>query len=94
MDGFSSISKYAKLSSLCQEGCLGPKLSFQPLGGAKKSHVWCEGLNSGMTSLAECLALLLMFFKHIWALLGLSPSKGIFCHYTNTGGGYKPYPST
>ena len=34
--------------------------------------------NIGMTNLAECLALFLMFFKHILALLGLSPSKGNF----------------
>ena len=52
----------------------------------KKSQVWCKGLNIGMTHLAECLALLLMFFKHIWALLGLSPSKGIkYFSATNVG---------
>ena len=26
------------------------------------------------------------------AHLGFSPSKGIFCHYTNPGGGYKLFP--
>ena len=55
-------------------------------GRCKKAPSVVQRVKNSMTNLAKCLALLLMFFKHIWALLGLSPSKGIFCHYTNTTG--------
>ena len=52
------------------------------------AQVWCKGLNIGKTNWTECLLFLLMFLKHLKALFGCSLSKEIFCHYTNTGGGY------
>ena len=48
---------------------------------------WCEGFKIGIANWAECLALSLMFLEHLEALVVFSPSKGIFCHYTNTHGG-------
>ena len=77
---------------ICQEGCLGPKLSFRSLGGAKLDQMWCIGFNIGITLSAECLGVLFMFLKGCKALLVFCLSKGIFCHYTDTGGGYKQYP--
>ena len=92
LNGFSANSKYAKQSSPCQEACSGPKWPLGPLGGAGMAQVWCKGLNIGRAIKRECLVLLLMFLKHLRTLLGFYPSKRIFCHYTNTSGGYKPYP--
>ena len=93
LDGFSANSKYAKQSYPWQKGCLGPKWRFWPLGGPEMAQVCFKGLNIGRTIKAECLVLLLMFLKHLGALFGCSPSKEIFCHYTNTVEGSKSYPS-
>ena len=48
---------------------------------------WCEDFKIGIANWAECLALSLMFLEHLEALVVFSPSKGIFCHYTNIHGG-------